>query len=87
MRSAVLETKRQAKRQAEDAARKSEKEKAAAERAVRRAEKKQKQRNDQAQAQSIIDRLSIEDVRFLANTLTYEVLDEFWRLVGDVGVA
>jgi hypothetical protein len=78
---------REAEGAARSAARKSEKEKAAAERAVRRAEKKQKQEKDQAQAQCIIDRLAIDDVRFLANTLTYEVLDEFLRLVGDVGVA
>jgi|SRR5579863_608536 len=62
--------------------------KAAREREKRRrleyeAERERKRAENTARAQSIIDRLSPEDLRFFAATLTWEVYDEFLRLVTD----
>lgn len=85
------ETKRNAKREAEAAARRARSKrvraKAAAEREVWRAEQEQKRLEDQAKAQSIIDRFSPEDARFLADTLTCDVFDEFYLLVREGGAA
>jgi hypothetical protein len=51
------------------------------------AERERERAEDTARAQSILDRLSPEDVRFLAETLTWDVYEEFRRLVGEGGAA
>jgi hypothetical protein len=58
--------------------------KAAAQEAARLA-MEEHARENRARAQSIIDRFSSEDVGFLANTLTWEILGEFKRLVAEAG--
>jgi hypothetical protein len=79
------DTKRRAKREAEAVARRAKakrvKTKRAAEKEIWRAEQEQRRLEVQAQAQSILDRFSPEDACFLADTLTYAVVDEFTRLV------
>ncbi len=84
------ETKRNAKREAQAAARRSKgkgaRARAAAKREAWLAQQESEKAEDQAKAQSIINRFSPEDVRFLANTLTWRVYDEFCRLV-EGGVA
>jgi Protein of unknown function (DUF3102) len=81
---------RQAK-SASDAAKRKSKEgraarnrKAAAQEAARLATEEHARAN-RARAQSIIDRFSSEDVGFLANTLTWDILEEFKRLVVEAG--
>ena len=85
MLSDVRETKRHAKRKAEAAERREKakrvKTKRAAEKEIWRAEQEQRRLEVQAQAQSILDKFSPEDACFLADTLTYAVVDEFTRLV------
>jgi len=89
MLSEVRETKRDAKRKAEAAARREKtkrvKTKRAAEKEIWRAEQEQRRLEAQAQAQSILDRFSPEDARFLADRLTDAVVDEFKKLVRDGG--
>ncbi|SHH25139.1 hypothetical protein SAMN05444169_6542 [Bradyrhizobium erythrophlei] len=84
------QTKRNAKLEAKAAARRSKARGARAGAAAKReawlAQQELEKAEDQAKAQSIINRFSPEDVRFLANTLTWRVYDEFCRLV-ESGVA
>jgi hypothetical protein len=91
MLSDVRETKRHAKRKAEAAERREKakrvKTKRAAEKEIWRAEQEQRRLEVQAQAQSILDRFSPEDACFLADTLTYAVVDEFTRLVREGDIA
>ena len=81
---------RQTKREAELAKRKSKEgkrareRKSAAEEASRLAAEQRKTAN-RAKAQSVIDRFSSDDVAFLANTLTWDILDELKRLVAEAG--
>jgi hypothetical protein len=82
---------RQAKSAADAAKRKSKEGRAARERKAvveenrRLADQARARAGCRAMAQSIIDRFSCEDVAFLANTLTWDILDEFKRLVAEVG--
>jgi hypothetical protein len=57
------------------------------ERQAYRAERERERAETTARAQAIIDRFSPEDVRFIADTLTWETLDEFRRLVAEGGAA
>jgi hypothetical protein len=80
------EIKRNAKREAERAALNARRPRAVRERRDKerlewQAKVEQERAINCTQAQSIIDRLSPEDVRFLSETLTYEVVVEFLRLV------
>jgi Protein of unknown function (DUF3102) len=80
------EIKRNAKREAERAALNARRPRAVRERRDKerlewQAKVEQERAKNCTQARSIIDRLSPEDVRFLAETLTYEVVVEFLRLV------
>jgi hypothetical protein len=84
---------RQQAKSASDAAKRKSKEgraardrKAAAQEAARLATEEHARAN-RAKAQSIIDRFSSEDVGFLANTLTWDILDEFKRLVVEAGAS
>ena len=85
MISGDRETKRNAKRVAKAAARRPKargaRADAAAKREARLAEQELEKAENQAKAQSIINRLSPEDVRFLTDTLTWSVYFEFCRLV------
>jgi DUF3102 family protein len=80
------EVKRNAKREAERATLNARRPRAVREGRERerlewQAKAEQERAKNCTQAQSIVDRFSPEDVRFLAETLTYEVVVEFLRLV------
>jgi hypothetical protein len=83
------ETKRAKQWEAEAPARRAKaqrvREKAAAERAIWQVEHEQKRKKDQTLARSVINKFSSVDALFLAVTLTYDVLDEFIKLVKEGG--
>jgi hypothetical protein len=51
------------------------------------AERERERAENTARAQSIIDRLAPDDVRFLVETLTWDVYEEFHRLIAKRGAA
>lgn len=81
----------QAKHEAQAAGRKSKKganaRKAAAEELRQNAEQRRVQQERRARAQSIYDRFSPKDNAFLANAMTWDILEEYKRLVSEFGTA